>query len=114
MRSNYRRWIIAKRSRWLRLLTCASVILGATAPSSRLAAGQPQTANAIGPRAMAQIHALLAQKRNRTAVERKMDSQLTFEIKINRGQAIANGVATLETNLRYVDSDAIAVDVSAS
>src|SRR5260370_4568492 len=61
-------------------------------------AGQPPATD-IAPGARAQIAALLAEKESRTPIQQKIDSQLLYEIKMARGQAIAPGGDTLETGI---------------
>src|SRR4051812_14318464 len=58
--------------------------------SLRKADAAPQEAD-VSPEALAQIDALIAEKESRTPRERKMDSQLIYELKMDRGQSIAEG-----------------------
>lgn len=53
----------------------------------------------ISPQAAAQIQSLLAEKASRTSAQRKMDSQLLYAAKMAAGQAIAQGVPTLEVDI---------------
>ena len=53
----------------------------------------------ISDSAAQQIQALLEEKESRSPAERKIDSQLLYALKQSRKQAIANGVATLETRV---------------
>ena len=84
------------KSRWF--LAGALVLAGATiSSSSRLQAQQaPQ---GISPHALAQMSALAAEKRARTPVQRKIDTNLLWGAKMARGEAIAQGVQTLEVYL---------------
>ena len=98
------------KSRWF--LAGALVLAGATIPSmSRLQAQQaPQ---GISAQAMAQISALSAEKRGRTPAQRKIDTNLLWGAKMARGEAIAQGVQTLEVYLPDQTRDGVAVDVRA-
>lgn len=71
-------------------------------------------ANDISPEALAQIEALIQEKESRSQIERKLDSQLVYELKMDRGQAVANGVRTLETDLPVSDNGKTIVDITAS
>src|SRR5262245_53579635 len=53
----------------------------------------------ISPEALAQIEALMNEKASRTGAQQKMDSQLIYELKMQRGEMIAEGVQTLVTDL---------------
>src|SRR5262247_2809265 len=66
------------------------------------AAAAPQSAD-ISPEAMAQIAALLQEKMNRTQTQQKMDTQLLYELKMDRGQAIADGIRALDTDVPVTD-----------
>ena len=83
--------------------------LGATSPDALTLQEQAQD---ISPEAMAQIAALLQEKMSRTPTERKMDSQLIYQLKMSRGQAVAAGVETVATDLPYTDDARVILDVS--
>jgi len=83
--------------------------LGATSPDALTLQEQAQD---ISPEAMAQIAALLQEKMSRTPTERKMDSQLIYQLKMSRGQAVAAGVQTVATDLPYTDDARVILDVS--
>ena len=55
--------------------------------------------NGISPEALGQIEALLREKGSRTGAQQKMDSQLIYELKMWRGEMIAEGVQALATDL---------------
>jgi subtilisin-like proprotein convertase family protein len=59
-----------------------------------------------------QIQALIAEKESRTPAQQKMDSQLIYAQKINRRQAIANGVETLETRVEVDSENMTIVDMT--
>jgi hypothetical protein len=84
---------------------------------SRLrAAPQPpadQLAGDISPEALAQIDALLAEKDARSPAERKIDSRLLYERKMEAGQPVASGIWIVETDLPYADDGHLVVDVRA-
>jgi len=93
------------------------LVLGTYSSASHLrAAAQPpadQLAADISPEALAQIDALLAEKDARTATQRKIDSQLIYEWKMEAGQPVASGIWAVETDLPYADDGHLVVDVRA-
>jgi hypothetical protein len=74
-------------------------------------AGATTQLNDISPQALAQIEALIREKESRTGAEQKMDSQLIYELKMRRGDAIAQGVRTLATDLPYNDQRKVTLDL---
>jgi hypothetical protein len=62
---------------------------------------------------MAQIEALIREKDSRRGVELKMDSQLIYELKIRRGQAVAEGVQRVETDIEYDNQGKAELDLKA-
>jgi hypothetical protein len=67
----------------------------------------------ISPQALAQIEALIRDKESRTGVQQKMDSQLIYELKMRRGDMVAEGVRTIETDLPYTDQGKVILDLKA-
>lgn len=67
----------------------------------------------IGPDALQQIAALIDEKESRTPSQRKIDSRLLYTVKMTRGEAIAEGVPTLETGLHPDGKGFIEVDITA-
>ena len=63
--------------------------------------------------AVEQIQALIEEKQSWTPEQRKIDSQLLFEIKMQRGEEIAPGVPTLETKVEMDNQDQTVVDITA-
>ena len=53
----------------------------------------------ISESAARQIDALIAEKESRTPAQQKIDSQLLYAAKMNRGEMIADGVTTLQVNV---------------
>ena len=49
--------------------------------------------------AVSQINALIAEKESRTPAQQKIDSQLLYAAKMDRGEAIADGVRTLDVKV---------------
>ncbi|HEY8228573.1 MAG TPA: S8 family serine peptidase [Pyrinomonadaceae bacterium] len=98
-------------------ISAIALVAGTSAFSLRFpgasAAAQAEE-NGISPEALAQIEALILEKESRTPTERKMDSQLIYELKMDRGEAVANGVRTLETDLPVSDTGKTVVDISAN
>src|SRR5262249_50093617 len=75
--------------------------------------GGPQTPSDISPVAVAQIDALLLEKESRTDAQLKLDSRLIFELKMSRGQPVADGVDTLTNNLPTAPDRRLRLDVQA-
>src|SRR5512143_2615282 len=63
--------------------------------------------------AQQQIAALLAEKQLRTPAQQKLDSNLLYTAKMNRSEAIAEGIATLDTGLDPVVDVVPEVDIVA-
>jgi hypothetical protein len=62
---------------------------------------------------MAQIAALQSEKRSRSPAQRQIDSQLLYELKKYRGQAIAQGVSNLKTGFEISTVGRVLVDIQA-
>src|SRR5262249_34999768 len=95
----------------------ACFIAAITAASSgrfSLAAAAPQAGSfAIAPEALAQIDALIREKETRSPVQRKIDSQLLYEMRIKQRVPVANGVQTVATDVPYAPDGHVIVDVKA-
>ena len=76
--------------------------------------GWRAAAQAISQEAIAQIQALLAEKDSRTPAQRKIDSNLLYAVKMNRGEAIAAGVRSLETGVDVAEGGGVIVDIVAN
>jgi hypothetical protein len=76
-------------------------------------AGATSRQGAMSPEALAQIEALIREKESRTGAQRKMDSQLIYELKMRRGEMIADGVRTLETDVQYNNQGKMILDIKA-
>ncbi len=72
-----------------------------------------QAGSGISAEALAQIEALIAEKEARTPTERKIDSQLIYELKKAAGLPIASGVADIETDVPYAPDGRAVLDVKA-
>ncbi|HEV7645022.1 MAG TPA: S8 family serine peptidase [Pyrinomonadaceae bacterium] len=68
----------------------------------------------ISPEGQRQIAALMEEKESRTPAQRKIDSNILFEIKKQRGQEIARGIPTLETGIDVSDSGRVGLDITAN
>jgi uncharacterized repeat protein (TIGR01451 family) len=77
-------------------------------PISLTAQGQ------ISDSAMAQIVALEQEKASRSPVEQKLDSQFIFQLKQNRGQAVAAGVTHLKPDIALERDGRVLVDIDAA
>lgn len=67
----------------------------------------------ISESAARQIQALIDEKERRTPAQQKIDSQLLYTIKMRRGETIAQGVQSLETDVAYDDDGRTVVDIRA-
>lgn len=74
---------------------------------------EAQPARRIGPEARLQIESLRAEKRSRSAAQRKLGSQLIYAARMRRGQAVAPRVRTLRTGLEIAPDGSVLVDVDA-
>lgn len=63
---------------------------------------------------LAQIDALEAEKSRRTPVQNKMDSQLLFALRKDRGQPIVTGIRELSIDLDVDDAQRVLVDITAT
>ncbi|MBY0279813.1 thrombospondin type 3 repeat-containing protein [Candidatus Binatia bacterium] len=72
-----------------------------------------QGSGGISPEALAQIDALIREKESRTGTALKIDSGLLYELRMGRGEAIAQGVRTLETDVVEEDDGRVEIDVTA-
>src|SRR5262245_4465540 len=112
-----------KRRRIMRRLLTSTLIIFSLAGlslagwllSNRISgAGAAGRQNEISPQALAQIEALLREKQSRTGAQRKIDSKLIYEIKMWRGEPIADGVPTIATDLPYNDEGKVILDLKAT
>jgi hypothetical protein len=75
---------------------------------------EPAGEQKISPEGQRQIAALMEEKESRTPAQRKIDSNILFEIKKHRGQEVARGIPTLETGIEVSDSGRVGVDITAN
>jgi hypothetical protein len=94
--------------------TLAVVASGALFSNGIRKATATQAGEDISPEALAQIDALIREKESRTAVQKKIDSQLIYQTKIDRGQAVADSVSTLQTDVVVDDQGKTTVDITAT
>ncbi len=98
----------------LMLFLCGAIAITSTAwLSNRNANAAPQDPG-ISPEALAQIEALIREKESRSETERKMDSQLIYEAKMDRGEVIADGIRRLDTDVQYTYDGRPVVDITAN
>src|SRR5262245_55469600 len=101
----------------MRLVHRAFLLVIVTAAGAVISSGprlQAQQNPGISPQALAQINAVIAEKMARTPVERKISSDLLYAGRMARGQAIAQGVPSLEIALPDVNERGAVVDVRAA
>ena len=106
---NRRRFLIT-----LVFFLCSAIAITSTAWISNRSASAAQEDPGISPEALAQIEALIREKESRTETEKKMDSQLIYEAKMERGEAIADGVRRLDTDVPYTYDGRTVVDITAN
>jgi len=99
----------------MRPLHCAFLLVTITVAAATLSSSriQAQQGAGISAQAMAQINALVAEKRARSAAERKISSDVLYAAKMARGEAIAQGVPRLATTLDDEDDRGAVLDVRA-
>jgi hypothetical protein len=73
--------------------------------------GPPATR--LSATALSQIQALIAEKEARTPEQLKLDSQLIYAAKMRRGEAVANGVNALETDVEIDEKGFTSVEIRA-
>src|SRR5687768_2914397 len=79
------------------LAVVLAVGLSAVTPGGQ---GRAQAGNAgLSPQVVAQLQGLVAEKRSRTPEQQKIDSQLLYAARMARGQAVAAGIAALDTGI---------------
>ncbi len=108
-----------KRRSHTRLLVISLLVLACTlAAVASGALFQKATATQafedISPEALAQIDALIREKESRTDVQKKIDSQLIYQSKIDRGLMVADSVSTLQTDVVVDDQGKTTVDITAT
>ncbi len=64
--------------------------------------------------AILQINSLVEEKNNRTPVQRKIDSQIWYDIKMQRGEAITPELPSLQVNIPKDQNGNVLVDIRAS
>ncbi|HEX6730601.1 MAG TPA: S8 family serine peptidase [Pyrinomonadaceae bacterium] len=97
------------------LALCAvGLVAGTSLISGQFGVSAAVQDNEISPEALAQIDALIREKESRSPTERKMDSQLIYELRMDRGQAIANGIRALETDVQVNDTGKAELDITAN
>ncbi len=75
--------------------------------------GQRGNDSQMSESAARQIQSLLDEKEQRTPAQQKIDSQLLYTIKMRRGETIAQGLPSLETDVAYDDDGRTVVDIRA-
>jgi Subtilase family len=104
----------SRRTQVLLALCAVALIACASLFSVRLGASAAPQNNDISAEALAQIDALIREKESRSQTERKIDSQLIYELRMDRGQAIANGIRFLETDVHVTDTGRAELDITAN
>ena len=89
-------------------LSAAAFALLATVPSAA------RSSELIPPSALAQVEALLEQKRQRTPVQRKLDSTLLYAIARARGDSLVSAIPNLGQGLRRALDGRVEVEIQAA
>ena len=92
------------------LLTCSLI---ATLPP-RKASAQRGRGEIMSENVARQINSLIQEKESRSQVQRKIDSQLLYAAKQNRGEKLTNDVTTLEVNVDADEKGFVPVDIQAN
>jgi hypothetical protein len=109
-------WLKARAAALLALL----LALAATASHPRASTGQDpalapaEAAGEISAEALAQIEALILEKESRSPADRKLDSQLIYELKMRAGAQVARGLQTIEADVPYATDGHAVLDVKAN
>jgi hypothetical protein len=74
--------------------------------------GEDLTALSISASVARQLESLVVEKRSRSRVQRKIDSQLLFAMKARRGEPITSEVKSLELNVEVGDAGQTVVDIA--
>ncbi len=95
-------------------LTASYELLSPFTPraSAALQPGQDQDRISIAPEVRQQIESLMAPKRSRSPLERRIDSQLLFALRAQRGLAITTDVTSLELNVEASVDGHTVVDIT--
>jgi hypothetical protein len=96
------------------LLTLAAAASGALFSNRIQNASASQAVEDISPEALAQIEALIREKELRTDVQKKIDSQLIYQSKMDQGQPVADNVTTLQTDVDVDTQGKTTVDITAT
>jgi hypothetical protein len=97
-------------------LAAGGAFLPGRIQSAAAAPGAMQDAAASGedfsPEVLRQMQALLDEKESRTPAQQKIDSQLLYALKEDRGEPVAAGVQTLAVNVGESEQGSVVVDIS--
>ena len=74
----------------------------------------PSTGSALHPNVVTQMQALQQEKMSRTAVQRKIDSNVLATVRMIQGVPIANGLSYLETGVMVDGANNLVVDIRAN
>src|SRR6266540_2172318 len=80
----------------------------------RQAAAQKETSPTFSDSALRQIQSLINEKESRSAAQKKLDSQLIYAARQNRGEAITSELRTLDVNVNIDSKGLIPVDIKAT
>ncbi len=84
------------------------------APAGAQESASLDSARQISDNALAQIAAFYEEKASRTSTQRKIDSQLLAEVRMNHGEMVARGVQTIETGIELDSQGKTLVDIDAT
>jgi hypothetical protein len=90
-----------------------SVLLTSLLATSSAASGRSAADDRLDPRVVEQIEALTAEKASRTPAQKKIDSDLLYEIKLGRDDPVFAEVPDLRTRVEVDRDDRVLVDIDA-
>jgi len=73
-----------------------------------------ETKTPISQEALRQMAGLAKEKRSRTPTQKKIDSRLLYQLKMERRESIADGVETLDTGIAVDDNGFVDIDITAN
>src|SRR6266496_5300408 len=79
----------------------------------RQASAQKETSPTFSESARRQMQSLINEKESRSSTQKKLDSQLIFAAKQNRGEAITSELRTLDVNLNTDSKGLVPIDIKA-
>ena len=102
-----------RRFKWFALGLALLIVCSLLTTSTRKTSAQEGEVK-MSENAARQINSLIQEKESRTPAQRKIDSQLLYAAKQNRGESITNEVSSLEVNVNADEKGFVPVDIQAT